>query len=314
MQEPWDETLARIDRTDASSQAGERFGAANTPAFVSTGANLIFRFTAAGGGTRYLRLIHAALRDAVEINSNAAYQMHLSDAGAPVSRLVRSAAGRAVETLEVGGELVLATAVEAVPGRPVEPAPDEYAAWGRALGRMHRAAESFELPTGCRLRDWTDEWNECVACLRPDDLPARAEVERLEAWLRELPRGTDAMGMTHGDCNRTNALFDGGEVRIIDFDEPTHHWFLADVARPFRELTPEDPSHDDCLDALLAGYREERSLDEALEAAIPDFVRMKNLEMYGWLTGRQNWAGDELPGGRDRAALVAAARKSFGWE
>jgi Ser/Thr protein kinase RdoA (MazF antagonist) len=120
------------------------------------------------------------------------------------------------------------------------------------------------------------------------------------------------MGMTHSDCNRTNALYDGARVRIIDFDEPTLHWYAADVARPFRELTPEQPEFEACRNALLAGYREVRPLDPLLEQAIPGFVRMKNLEIYAWIAGREQWAGDELPGGRDRLTVLDAISRSFG--
>jgi Ser/Thr protein kinase RdoA (MazF antagonist) len=176
---------------------------------------------------------------------------------------------------------------------------------------MHAAAESFPAGSDSPLRHWAANWRECVEQIRPDDARALAQVARVEAWLQQLPGDAGVLGMTHSDCNRTNALYDGERVRIIDFDEPMHHWFAADVARPFRELTHEDPAFEACRAALVAGYREVRALDDRLEQAIPGFVRMKNVEIYAWIAHREHWTGDELPGGRDRKAVFDAIVRSF---
>lgn len=309
--EPWDATLARIDREAAAERGAALFGATRPPLFVSAGANLVFRLTRADGASAYLKLIHARLRDRAEVEANAAYHAHLFDGGAPVPPALQSVEGRRVETFDVAGEPVVATAASAVPGRSVEARPVEYAAWGRALAAMHAAAESFPAGSDSPLRHWEANWRECVEQIRPDDARALAQVERVEAWLQQLPRDAGVLGMTHSDCNRSNALYDGERVRIIDFDEPMHHWFAADVARPFRELTHEDPAFEACRAALVAGYREVRALDDRLERAIPGFVRMKNVEIYAWIAHREHWTGDELPGGRDRKAVFDAIVRSF---
>jgi Ser/Thr protein kinase RdoA (MazF antagonist) len=309
--EPWDATLARIDREAAAERGAALFGAARPPEFVSVGANLVFRLTRADGAGAYLKLIHARLRDRAEVEANAAYHAHLFDGGAPVPAPLRSVQGRRVECFDVAGQPVVASAAAAVPGRSVEAQPAEYAAWGRAMAAMHAAAESFPAASAGPLRHGEANWRECVEQIRPDDARALAQVARIEAWLQGLPDDAGALGMTHSDCNRTNALYDGERVRIIDFDEPMQHWFAADVARPFRELTPEDPAFDACRAALLAGYREVRALDARLEQAIPGFVRMKNLEIYAWIAHQEHWTGDELPGGRDRKTVFDAIVRSF---
>ena len=310
--QPWDATLARIDREAAAERGAALFGATRPAELVSVGANLVFRLSLADGGTGYLKLIHARLRDRTEVEANAAYHAHLFDGGGPVPPPLLSVGGRRVETFDVADEPLVATAARAVPGRSAEPRPAEYAAWGRALAALHAVAESFPKAAAAPLRHWRANWRECVEQIRPDDARALAEVERVEAWLRELPRDARAVGMTHSDCNRTNALYEGGRVCIIDFDEPMLHWFAADVARPFRELTPEQPEFDACRSALLAGYREVRPLDQRLEQAIPGFVRMKNLEIYAWIADREHWTGDELPGRRDRQTVLDAIVRSFG--
>ncbi len=309
--EPWDATLARIDREAAAERGAGLFGATRPPQFVSVGANLVFRLTLADGADAYLKLIHARLRDRGEMEANTAYHAHLFDCAAPVPPVLRSVEGRRVEAFDVAGEPVLATATGAVRGRSVEAQPVEYAAWGRALAALHAAAESFPHALAGPLRHWEANWRECVEQIRPDDAPALAQVTRIEAWLRELPCDAGALGMTHSDCNRTNALYDGERVRIIDFDEPMHHWFAADVARPFRELTHEDPAFEACRAALVGGYREVRALDDRLEQAIPGFVRMKNVEIYAWIAHQGHWTGDELPGGRDRKTVFDAILRSF---
>ncbi len=309
MSRAWDERLAAIDAGQAAARAAERFGLAADPVAVSAGANLVFRGEDPRG-TVYLRLNHATQRTPDQLAANVAWLRHLEAGGAPVSPALESGRGRWVEDFEVGGEPVVATAVRAVPGRAVEPRPEEYAAWGRALARLHRATDGFALPDDGSLRDWRVGWEETRARLPAEERAAWRALRAVEANLAPLPRERGAQGMTHADCNRTNALFDGSRVWIIDFDEPTFHWFAADVARPFRELTPEQDAYAGCLEALLAGYREERPFAPVFEAALPVFVLMKNVEVYAWdLSG--DWAGDELPGGRDRARELARIRATF---
>jgi Ser/Thr protein kinase RdoA (MazF antagonist) len=306
----WDERLAAIDASRAAALAAERFGLTGPPQAVSTGANLIF-LSADARGPVYLRLNHALQRAPHELAANVAWLQHLERCGAPVSPAVLGCDGRAVENFQLDGEAIVATAVREVPGRAVEAVPDQYAAWGRALAQLHRASEGFAVPAGGSLRDWTRSWAEARERLPSEESAAWRALERVESRLAELPTGALFQGVTHADCNRTNALFDGERVWIIDFDEPTVHWFAADVARPFRELTAEDPARDACLEALVAGYREERAFEPILEAAIPLFIEMKNIEIFAWLWGSEAWAGDELPGGRDRDATLAAIRASF---
>lgn len=77
--------------------------------------------------------------------------------------------------------------------------------------------------------------------------------------------------------------FPSVQGRIIDFDEPMRGWFAADVARPFREIADFPLAlRQQLMRAFISGYREIRPFNEQSAAALPWFLRLKNLSIYAW--------------------------------
>jgi hypothetical protein len=35
-------------------------------------------------------------------------------------------------------------------------------------------------------------------------------------------------------------LYDGKRFSIIDFDEPVYHWYIADIVKPFLEVSEQN--------------------------------------------------------------------------
>jgi Ser/Thr protein kinase RdoA (MazF antagonist) len=319
----WDDVLARLDEEGLRASIASLWGAeAESLRLVSARANAIFRFES-GGGARCLRLTHGAIRDEAEVRAAADFLAHLARSGAPVCAPVPSERGTLVEQITQGRNAFFASVVELVPGRPLgdgvalsEPPPprEAWRALGRALGAMHAATESYTPPEGTRFWQWDEQWRQARERLeRAADRAGLEEWRRLDTALARLPRGAAEFGLTHGDCNTSNAIFDGERVRWVDFDEPTFCWFATDVARPLREtstLTRE--ARRALVDALVSGYRDARPLDEGWVEALPELAAAKSLEIYAWALDPGLWTGDLLPGGGRRDETLAEIRRSFG--
>ncbi|RLS47021.1 MAG: hypothetical protein DWH86_01395 [Planctomycetota bacterium] len=162
-----------------------------------------------------------------------AFQLHLSDSGVPVPRLVRTASG----TTAVVGPLGTYELFEWVDGTRWSQQLVEAAAMGAALGSMLKSSRSFipgaHVPAISFHRAGTFEGAAApivAAAMRTDPDTNEAALRTTTEAL--LERGTrayacvEALGLdpsaricVHGDTHPGNALFDAGTVRaLLDFD------------------------------------------------------------------------------------------------
>ena len=119
--------------------------------------------------------------------------------------------------------------------------------------------------------------------LPEDDEAGVNELAIVRAELESLDPAGPNYGLTHGDINCGNVIWDGARCHIIDFDCPMWNWFAADVVRPMRDYrTWPLPERRRILAAIVRGYRSIRSFDDAWVAQLPLFQRFKQLEMYAW--------------------------------
>ena len=303
----WIQVLRRLEAGPVPRVAAERWGAdLDSVRPVSVGANAIYRF-AHTGGAGFLRIIHPQGRGRAELEANLAYLTHLFREGAPVNEPLRSRRGAWIECVEHGAEQWLVTAVGAVPGEPLSHRCTDltvYRAWGMAMARLHVAAETFRPPSPGSYYGADREWKDVCERLPLADEAVRAEAERVGAWRTQLERDEHGFGLTHGDFNAGNAICDGRSVRVIDFDEPSLHWYAADVARPWNEVRDRSPGQiREWVDALVAGYREVRALPERMVRDLPWFLRLRVLSAYLWLLAE--WEDEEVIGGGSREAELA---------
>jgi Ser/Thr protein kinase RdoA (MazF antagonist) len=198
----------------------------------------------------FLRLVPARVTSHTDVLAIAGLMARLHDRGLDTVPVLRSAAGRLVETVDDGGEAMYAMVVAAAVGRPVEVdelTPELARAWGAGLGRLHRGGDS--AAAGLSLPEGADRIHRALASFEADPFVAEAATE-LRAWLDRVPRD---YGLVHGDFELDNLAWTGERPVSYDFDEAERSWFAADIASAVRELTSEQ-----LLDAFLAGYQEER--------------------------------------------------------
>ena len=283
----WSDRNAALDRERSGQEIASLWGAdQGSVRLVNEGINIVYRFESGGSGV-FLKVCNAANRSMLEHRVAAEYLQHLADNGADVCVPMLSADGRLIEEYRQGGDTFLCRVTNQARGRAISletPSVAEFRAWGVALGKMHRAAESYRPSFELMYLTWKDLWAQTDAGLGSEDTePVREEYQQLDPWLHSLPETPDVYGLTHTDIRTENAMWDGERVRIIDFDEPVYHWYASDVMRPFLEFVrlPAE-EFDPLFDAFLEGYREVRGLSDRWIGELPRFARMKNLGFYWW--------------------------------
>jgi homoserine kinase type II len=182
-----------------------------------------------------------------------------------------------------------AALVNRLPGKAViHPNPQQCAAIGRALGRLHAQGQHFtEHRDNDRGPRW---WRETARRLYPvipaeDAAMLKAEIDyQAEHRLSSLPRG-----VTHADLFRDNALFVDDELTgIIDFYYACNDVLLYDVAVTVNDWCSQP---DGSLDlarsrAILDAYVAERPVNDDEQQAWRLVLRSAALRF--WLSRLQD--------------------------
>jgi Ser/Thr protein kinase RdoA (MazF antagonist) len=239
-----------------------------------------------------LRIGHSLRRNVDLIRGEVDWLNYLADGGVSVAQAVPSAAGEWVEMIDDGqGGQFLATAFVRAPGEPPSartwdaPLFEQY---GRAIGRMHARTQSYQLPDPAWKRP---EWNAPDMLfaenwlLEADDSRALAHYRQLLAHLEALPRSPGDYGLIHQDAHGGNFFVDDrGQLTFFDFDDCAYSWFSNDIAIVLfyavqgQQDAPEFTRH--FMTHFLRGYREENHLDARWLGAIPQFLKLREIDLY----------------------------------
>jgi Ser/Thr protein kinase RdoA (MazF antagonist) len=106
-------------------------------------------------------------------------------------------------------------------------------------------------------------------------------LQRVRQAQGALGSGPDAFGLIHADIHQRNYLFNGRDVRLIDFGDCGWSHYLYDFAVTLNELDGM-PNYAALRAGLLAGYRSVRELAPAQEALIDTFVMLRRLQDVTW--------------------------------
>ncbi len=248
-------------------------------------------------GRRFvLKLYHHGGWTVDEVCWEAELVDHLVAHGIPVAPVVSMTSGRAVGQLAApeGARPFLMS--EYVDGRkPQKPFDDDlYRSYGRLLGRLHEAGDTFRTDRNRRPFGLNVTLDEPLARVRAA-LAEQPDNQRLAENLgaaahHRLTELADQLdwGVRHGDVTLDNVHRTGNGLVIHDFDLAHVGWRVADLtsclATPFAE-------------AFLSGYTEIRAVGKADLEALP-WLRVvesiKNLAFH--LTEKTRWRGTETLG------------------
>jgi Ser/Thr protein kinase RdoA (MazF antagonist) len=178
------------------------------------------------------------------------------------------------------------------------PRPVHLRRLGDAMARLHNHADRWSPPDGfVRIRwDWetffgdTMEYGGINAAdvwdLLPADLRRMFDEVATRAGKRMEQLGTDSgtFGLIHADLHLDNALFAGGEARLIDFDDCGFGYRIYDIAVALWELRHRN-DYPVFRDALVEGYTVHRELAEGQLADLDMFIAAREVAFGLWFVG-----------------------------
>lgn len=177
--------------------------------------------------------------------------------------------------------------------RPIHAAADSYQ-FGESIGHMHKAADHFECRHAREQLDMECLIDRPLSIIRPYMEHRLMDYNYLGKLATELKKRISELevkgldwGVCHGDLHgNTNVAFTEEEqLTQYDFDLCGYGWSAYDIAefRLAREIhSGHDPEEvEELWDAFLRGYGSVRSLCENDLAAVPVFVAIRQLWLFG---------------------------------
>ncbi len=266
--------------------------------FVSHGENTTFRHDSAAG--RHLVRVHRPQRHGRDIDSVAAIRSELcwlqairadTDLFVPEALAARDGA-TTVEAVASGGSRVCSV-LRWMDGRILEGSarPVHLRRLGAVMARLHDHADRWRPPPDfVRIRwDYQTFFGDvmiygdtsaadCWALLPAE---VRTRFESVAVRMAALLPSVGDNGLIHADLHLGNALFQHGDVKLIDFDDCGTGPRLYEVAVALWELR-DGPDYLAFRDALLAGYRTERDVDVT---QLDEFIALRQIAFDLWYTG-----------------------------
>jgi Ser/Thr protein kinase RdoA (MazF antagonist) len=230
------------------------------------------------GKRRFLRFVDSSERRRTSIDAEIALVEWLAHEGLAVIRPVRSRNERFVETVASDWGTFHAVVFDALEGTQFEL--DElddvgFRAWGAALGQLHAMIKKYPGSVSSARSTMQDHLAQARYLLPEDALAVREELHRLESLLGTLPVDRDTYGLIHFDFELDNLIWQGRTAQMLDFDDCSRGWYVADIAFALRDHFDAGA---DLLDpgvrAFLGGYAAHAPL---ADEQIPLFLRLGRL-------------------------------------
>jgi Ser/Thr protein kinase RdoA (MazF antagonist) len=264
--------------------------------FFRSSTNFVYVFRK--GGERYfLRFADSTERTGAAIEAEMALLCWVASKGMTVTTPIASKNGRCVETVETDLGTFHAVVFAQLQGAQVafeELSTAQFEVWGATLGKLHAMLHLYQDPRLSARGTWRDHLHLVQIYLPKDEPRVQAEFDHLISFLAALPMTETNYGLIHGDFELDNLFWQDETLAMLDFDDCSSYWYVADVAFALRDLfeTGVDLSHPS-FRAFIRGYSEHSSLDEELVSHLPTWMRLVNLIMYAKLVRAMDLAYDQ---------------------
>jgi Ser/Thr protein kinase RdoA (MazF antagonist) len=271
-------------------------GVAGSLQHISNSANYIYSFIESGK-TRYLRLSSSCDRSKGQIEAELDFITYLRRGGVSAMLPVASAAGRLIEEIPCGNDILFACVFEEAEGErfrydSAEFKKEHFRFRGKTLGQLHALSKTY-VSSG-RSRRFA--WDEDKLLLEVEEFLPRSErlvwraYDELKERLQDFPKSKETYGLIHGDFGETNYRYRDGRLNIFDFDDCCYHWFAYDLAIT---VYPHGWRKEglQLLDWLLEGYSEKMKSDVTL-TDITMFCQWRLVYMF--LVYARKWGFENL--------------------
>lgn len=289
--------VARLRRVAVAALPGFDL-ADGTLTFVNHGENTTFRHDSADG--RHLVRVHRPRRHGRDADPTLAIRSEIAwmtairaDTGIHVPRVRPTRDGTMTAQVTAGSETRVVSVLRWMNGRIHEQSarPVHLARLGAAMATVHDHADSWTPPADFVRIDWNHEtffgnvmvYGELPAeeCWKLLPAPLRRRFDAVADRLGPIMASDLDTGLIHADLHLGNALFEAGQVKLIDFDDCGRGPRVYDVAVALWELRDE-PDYPRFRDALVASYRQRREIDLT---HLDDYIALRQVAFDLWYTG-----------------------------
>lgn len=299
---------------DKLEQIAHRFGTTIQNLKILDGfESFIYEYERDGQGY-ILRVGHSNRRSTEMIHAEVDWLNYLADGGAHVAGAIESDDGKLVEVIDDGhGEQFLATAFVKAPGSHLgheQWTPEFLHHYGAVLGKIHHLSKSY-IPSQADWKrpHWSDQTDtEFAQWLNIADPTIIAKVKPVIERLKSLPKD-ETYHMIHQDAHNGNFYVNDGQITLFDFDDCIYGHEIYDIAMCiFYGPTLQNPQLAESFTTdFLKGYVSENQLDPKWLAHIPDFMKLREIDLYimierdvDWRNGEDWWAERYMRGRQER--------------
>jgi len=285
------------------------------------GRNAVYICEKENADARVIRVSFLPDRSREDFLAELEYIRYLAEHGGSVANVINSRNGNLLEEITHEGHAFFICLFEKAPGKMLAengyryregiPISEYFYNCGKVLGKMHQLAKEY-VP-GHRRYSFFDKYNAgYINELIPAKLPLLKEkILRLLKELEELDTSRENYGMIHFDYSDGNYHidFDTGQITVFDFDNCCFGWYMFELASLWthgvgwvageRDAEKRRAFMDDYFQTVLAGYRSETELDDAMLELLPLFIQVNLVEhvidAFEVMRDGEKYEDEELP-------------------
>ena len=249
--------------------------------YLRASANFIFIFKREGI-TYFLRFNESCEKEVEKIEAELKILQYLDNYSLQVAQPVKSLNNKYTEVVETKWGLYYAVVFEALTGKHYdieELTMEQFYLWGQSLGKLHKSFKQIPEHYLQNRPSWKDQLNIAKGIIPVEEFAAHRELDRIYKWAEELEVTEENYGLIHYDFELDNVLFDQKKIGVIDFDDCTSHWYVADIIYSLRDVD-EFNINSPIIKSFIKGYKTETTLDVNLLNNISEFQRMHEIVTY----------------------------------
>ncbi|MCA8867262.1 MAG: phosphotransferase [Rhodobacteraceae bacterium] len=303
-------------------------GSDRPPRMISERENAVFEVALVNAPRAALRLHRAGYNSPSAVQSELWWSGQLAAKGFPTPSPIPANDGRLSVALSDGriatmlnwaeGEAIGSTDLPLAGSRADQCA--LYHDLGSLLARLHAISDELSLPPAFDRRNWDIDgflgdqplwgrfWENPALNAQDLGLINAARVRAIADLKRYAAEGADR-GLIHADPLRENVFRNAGGLALIDFDDSGFGFRLYDLTTALSQSLDDD-NYGDLRSAILAGYAEQRPLDDQAEHLFSLFAMLRTFASLGWVMPRLSANHPAIPRyvGRARKAVNAYLR------
>jgi len=278
----------------------------NSSDLAAHSENIVYKVVGADQREYALRVHRPSYHTLDELNSEQMWTAALHDQGINVAQAFRTSCGDYYTQVNLGTTARYVGLVEWLDGQSMgkilEQKPDtefltqHLEELGRIAGNLHNQSVSWKTPETFVRHSLNIEGllGESPFWGRFWDVPQLSELQRdrvltarsaIVNVLEDYGENPLTYSMIHADLHHWNLLVTADRICVIDFDDAGFGWHIYDLAVALY-FYQDRSDFEDLKDALIRGYRDQRSISDSDLALLPMFFLIRSMASMGWADAR----------------------------